>query len=197
MAREVRVAILGDARDFSRAVDSANRDASRLDGAFGRVAGGAGRMAGAVALGAAGVAVAGGAMAISFIQAAEESQQVTRQTDAVLRSMGATAWTTADQVARLSTQLSNQTGIDDELIQSGQNVLLTFGEVQNRVGEGNDIFDRATRAALDMSLAQRQAAIEMWGLERVMGDWRDFLGLPEPYTEWGTDRAPYFGETAA
>ena len=153
MAREVRVAILGDARDFSRAVDSANRDAGRLDGAFGRVAGGAGRMAGAVALGAAGVAVAGGAMAISFIQAAEESQQVTRQTDAVLRSMGATAWTTADQVARLSTTLSNQTGIDDELIQSGQNVLLTFGEVQNRVGEGNDIFDRATRAALDMSTA--------------------------------------------
>lgn len=151
--REVRIAILGDARDFSRAVDTADRDASRLDGALGRVGGTAGRIASSAAIGVGALAVAGGAAAISFIQAAEESQQVTRQTDAVLQSMGATAWTTADQVARLSTELSNRTGIDDELIQSGQNVLLTFGEVQNRVGEGRDIFDRATAAALDMSTA--------------------------------------------
>lgn len=151
--REVRVAILGDARDFSRAVDSADRDASRLDGAFGRITSGAGRMAQNIALGAGAAVVAGGALAMSFVRAAEESAQVTRQTEAVLQSMGATAWTTADAVAALSTRLSNQTGIDDELIQSGQNVLLTFGEVQNRIGEGNDIFDRATQAALDMSVA--------------------------------------------
>jgi hypothetical protein len=102
---------------------------------------------------AAGMAVAGGAMAIGFVRAAEEAQQVTRQTSAVLESMGATSWITAGQVEALSTALSNRTGIDDELIQSGQNVLLTFGQVQNRVGEGNNIFDRATEAALNMSAA--------------------------------------------
>lgn len=153
MAREVRVAILGDARDFGRAVDSADRDARRLDGAFGRIGSGIGSLASSAAFGVGALAVAGGAAAISFIQAAEESQQVTRQTDAVIRSMGAGAWTTADAVAALSTQLSNQTGIDDELIQSGQNVLLTFGQVQNRIGEGQNIFDRATEAALNMSVA--------------------------------------------
>ena len=34
MAREVRVAILGDARDFSRAVRQVQDDAGRLDGTF-------------------------------------------------------------------------------------------------------------------------------------------------------------------
>lgn len=153
MSREVRVAILGDSRDFGRAVDAAERDSRRLDGAFGRVGSGIGSMASTAALGVGALAVAGGAAAISFIQAAEESQAVTRQTDAVIRSMGASSWATADAVAELSSRLSNQTGIDDELIQSGQNVLLTFGEVQNRIGEGNNIFDRATAAALDMSVA--------------------------------------------
>lgn len=115
-----------------------------------------GRFAGMAAVGLAGVGVAAVGMGISFAKAAEESQQVTRQTDAVLKSMGATAWTTAGQVADLSEKLSLQTGIDDELIQSGQNVLLTFGNVQNKVGQGNAIFDRATTAALDMSVALGQ-----------------------------------------
>lgn len=157
MARDVRVNILGDSRDFSRAVGTAERDARGLESTFSSVSSGFGRMAGGIALGAAGLAVgvgvAGVALATTFIQAAEESQQVTRQTQAVLESMGATAWTSAQQVSELSTALSNQTGIDDELIQSGQNVLLTFGQVQNRVGEGRNIFDRATEAALNMSVA--------------------------------------------
>lgn len=153
MARDVRVAILGDSRDFQRAVRGAQSETGRLEGAFDRVGRGASRMGLAIAAGAAAGIYGLTRMTIGFIQAAEESQQVSRQTEAVLASMGATSWTTADAVADLSEKLSLQSGIDDELIQSGQNVLLTFGQVQNRIGRGRNIFDRATAAALDMSVA--------------------------------------------
>ena len=44
-----------------------------------------------------------------------------------------------------------KSGIDDEAIKSGENLLLTFKNVHNEVGKGNDVFDQATTAALDMS----------------------------------------------
>ena len=40
-----------------------------------------------------------------------------------------------------------------KLIQSGANVLLTFTNIRNEVGRGNDIFNQATGLALDMSVA--------------------------------------------
>ena len=106
----------------------------------------------------AGIAFAGlGAGAVvlgkGFVDAATESLKVTKQTEAVLKSMGDVAGVSAEQVADLAEKLSMQSGVDDELIQSGQNVLLTFGKVQNKIGKGNKIFDRATEAALNMSVA--------------------------------------------
>lgn len=44
-------------------------------------------------------------------------------------------------------------GIDDELIQKGENLLLTFKNVRNEVGAGNAVFDMATEAALNLSVA--------------------------------------------
>jgi hypothetical protein len=107
----------------------------------------------AVALGVGALAVGGVALGKQLYDAAIESQKVTKQTEAVIKSMGNASNISADQVAKLSTKLSNKTAIDDELIQSGANVLLTFGKVRNEVGKGNDIFTRATSAALDMSVA--------------------------------------------
>lgn len=153
MAREVRVAILGDSRDFSRAVSSANHDAGRLDRAFSGIGSSAARMGRTVAIGLGAIAVGGIAVGKSLIDAATESQKVTAQTEAVLKSMGTAAGVTSKQVADLSTKLSMQSGIDDELIQSGSNLLLTFGKIRNGVGKSNQIFDRATAAALDMSVA--------------------------------------------
>jgi hypothetical protein len=95
-------------------------------------------------------------MAVKFVKAAEESRAIGRQTEAVITSMGNASNITAAEVANLAEKLSKKAGIDDELIQSGQNVLLTFAAVRNEVGEGNQIFDRATTAALDMSVALGQ-----------------------------------------
>jgi hypothetical protein len=97
--------------------------------------------------------VAGGAAAIiggKFAQAAYESQKVMKQTEAIIAATGGAAGMTANQVADLSEKFSLQTGIDDELIQTSLNLLLTFKKIRNEVGEGNDIFNRAGQAALDL-----------------------------------------------
>lgn len=91
----------------------------------------------------------------SFAQA-QESEKVGRQTEAVLKSTGSAAGVTAGQVSKLATSLSGVAGVDDEVIKSGENVLLTFTNVRNSVGKGNDIFNQATTAATDLSAALGQ-----------------------------------------
>lgn len=84
---------------------------------------------------------------------AREAIKVGQLTDAVIKSTGASAGVTAGHVGDLANKLSSLAGVDDELIQAGENVLLTFTNVKNEVGAGNDIFDQATGIALDMSRA--------------------------------------------
>lgn len=83
----------------------------------------------------------------------KESQQVMAQTNAVLKSTQGIANVTAQDVQNLAGSLSDLSGIDDELIQKGENLLLTFKNVRNELGAGNDIFDRATKSAIDLSVA--------------------------------------------
>jgi phage-related protein len=85
-----------------------------------------------------------------------ESIRVGKLTAAVLKSTGGAAKVTATQVGDLATSLSNLSGIDDEVIQQGENVLLTFTNIRNGVGRGNDVFNQATTAALDLSVAMGQ-----------------------------------------
>lgn len=82
-----------------------------------------------------------------------EQQKVAAQTGAVLKSTGGIANVTAKQMNSLSTALMKKSGVDDEAIQSGQNLLLTFTKIRNETGKGNDIFDQATVATLDLSVA--------------------------------------------
>lgn len=108
---------------------------------------------------AGGVLAAG--MAASFakdflgasISGARESQAIANQTAQAIKTTGAAAGVTADQVGELSASLSKKTAIDDELIQSGANLLLTFTNIKNAAGEGNDVFDQTVAIANDMSVA--------------------------------------------
>jgi hypothetical protein len=88
-----------------------------------------------------------------FLTEATEAQKTGKLTAAALKSTGGAAHVTAQQVADLAQALSAKAGVDDELIQSGANVLLTFTKVRNEAGKGNKIFDAATSTALDMSSA--------------------------------------------
>lgn len=89
----------------------------------------------------------------SFVQDARESARISRITANAIRATGGAAKISAGQVGDLATAISNKTGVDDEAIQSGANLLLTFKKVRNEVGQGNRVFDRATQAATDLAAA--------------------------------------------
>ncbi len=126
-------------RTFGARLGSAGRAAAK----FGKVA----------AIGIGGAAVAIGAGLTDALGEAREAARIGRLTDQVIKTTGGAAHVTAGHVASLAENLSNLTGIDDETVQAGENLLLTFTNVRNEVGEGNNVFDRATSAALDMATA--------------------------------------------
>lgn len=84
---------------------------------------------------------------------ARESQKVGALTEQIIKSTGGAAKVSAGQVGDLASAISRKAGVDDEAIQSGANLLLTFKNVKNEVGSGNKVFDRATQAAVDLSAA--------------------------------------------
>jgi hypothetical protein len=84
---------------------------------------------------------------------AREAEKQDALTAAAIKSTGGAANVTAAQIADLANTMSLKIGVDDEAIQSGENLLLTFRNIRNEVGAGNDIFNQATVAATDMSAA--------------------------------------------
>jgi hypothetical protein len=165
VARKVEIEIVGDSRSLERAFSRVGREGSKLErglrgiGKASAIAIGVGAGAGLVGLGLAAKASLG-----EFIQA----QKVVAQTNAVIESTGGAANVTAKHVDRLSNSLLRKTGIDDEVIQSGENMLLTFRGVRNEIGRSNDIFDQATKIGLDMSTALAGAGFEGGNLKTTM-----------------------------
>jgi phage-related protein len=92
----------------------------------------------------------------SAIDQARESAKVTALTQQVIKSTGGAAGISAGAVADYAGKLSMLTGVDDEVIQRGQNLLLTFTNIRNEQGKGNDIFNQATGIMTDMSVALGQ-----------------------------------------
>jgi hypothetical protein len=109
-------------------------------------------------------AVAGLAITAAFaavgrsVADAAESQKVFAQTEAVLKSMGTTANGTATDLANMASSLQKTTAFSDEAILAGTNLLLTFKNIQNQAGEGNDIFDQTAQAMLDVARAMGTSA---------------------------------------
>lgn len=99
----------------------------------------------AIAAGAAGLLATQVALGLDSLIKLEEA---TAQTEAVIKSTGGAAGVTAEQVRKLSEKYEalNAT-VGDEVIQSGQNLLLTYTAITK---EG---FEPALQAALDLSTA--------------------------------------------
>lgn len=98
-----------------------------------------------------GVALVG--FAASAVKAFTDAQVVMAQTEAVIKSTGMAAGVTAEQVGELAARWQDLTGIEDEAVQSAENILLTFPLIRNELGANNDIFNQATAAALDLATA--------------------------------------------
>lgn len=146
-------------RTFDKVGDSAEKAGKKGSGFGTMIKGAMGIAAGAIA--AAGI----GDFFKDSIAEARESQKVGALTAQVLKSTGGAAKISAAQVGDLATAISNKSGIDDEAIQSGANLLLTFKNIRNEAGKGNDIFSQTTQIMTDVSAAMGQepkaAAIQL------------------------------------
>ena len=87
------------------------------------------------------------------IAEAREAQVTTARTQSVIKSMGLGSIVTANQIGKLAMSISNKTAVDDEAIQSGQNLLLTFGNVAKSAGQANGVFSQTSQLMVDMSAA--------------------------------------------
>jgi len=145
VARKIEVQIVGDASSLNRALKSSQSSLgswAKSGAAFGVglevVRGGMRLLGDAIGTG---------------INEWQESAKVAAQTAAVLKSTGGAAKVTAKDVSSLAESLMHLSGVDDEAIASGENMLLTFRNIHNEVGKGNDIFNQASLAVLDMTTA--------------------------------------------
>jgi len=118
--------------------------------------------------------VAAGAFAVSSVTAffgeaieeAKESAKVSALTANIIKGTGQAAGISAEQVGDLAGEISAYAGIDDEAVQAGENLLLSFTNIKNAAGEGNDIFNQTTKAAVDMSVAM---GTEVTGASKILG----------------------------
>ena len=141
---------------FSGLSSSAKREGGSSGKAFGSAFGGG--LKGALGVAGAAFAVikgftAGADFIKSSIDEGREAQKVGAVSAQIIKATGGAAKVSEKQLGALTTAISNKTGVDDEAIQSGANLLLTFKNVRNEVGKGGAVFDRATAAAADLSAA--------------------------------------------
>src|SRR6266542_1161263 len=146
------VRLLLDDTQFKRGLAEAKGETQAASTTMGKF-GGAAKAAFAV----------GGIAAIAFgvagVKALEGFQQAQAQTEAVLKSTGGAANVTAAQVEAYARQLGATTGVQDDAIQGAENMILTFRNIRNEAGAGNDIFNQTTKAVLDMATAMNGGAI--------------------------------------
>lgn len=157
------VSVAPSAKGFGSKLDSEiGGDIKSSGSRSGKIFGTALKVGALAALG--GAAIVGKFLGDSLDEA-REAQKVGALTESTIKATGGAAKVTAKQVEELAGAISRKTGIDDETIQSGENMLLTFKNIRNEAGKGNDIFDQATETLIDMSSAMgtepRQAAIQL------------------------------------
>lgn len=146
----LRAVLVADTSQYGAGLSKAERRAQGFERKSTKSFGKAG--AAAKAMGKTGGVALGVGLAVGVkksVDAFREQQKVSRQTDAALKSTGRAAGMSKKNIEDLATALSKKTGIDDEAIQSTENLLLTF----TKIGKKSGVFKEATGLALDMSTA--------------------------------------------
>lgn len=147
-AGEAYIPVRADMSDFGKQVDQGTKKAGGRINSFAKKAG--------LALGGAFVASQVKDYFGTAIAGAREAIAIDKQTAAVIKSTGSAAGVTADHIEDLAGRLQKTQTINDEVTQSGANLLLTFTNIRNEVGKGNDVFDQTVELANDMSVALGQ-----------------------------------------
>lgn len=146
--RKLAIVLTGEDRSASKTLRGVSDE---VDTTSGKLASLGSKISPAITAAAASVVAGVGFALKGAFDAAVESQKIARETERVITTTGAAAWTSTTQISGLADSLSNLTGVDDELVQSTANLLLTFTNVRNEVGAGNDVFDQAVGYALDLA----------------------------------------------
>ena len=148
MAKPAKIVILGDASDAARAFktirDEAGRTSSKLDSVASQMGSAGSTLTRGVTL-----PILGAGLATIKLAATQEKAEA--KLSSAFDSMGASAWTSVDALEAQAAAFQASTTHGDEAILAAQSVLLTFGNVQDQVGAGNDVFTQATGSILDMS----------------------------------------------
>lgn len=136
----VIVSILAETSKFKKELDGAGNATGGFTSGMKGLA-----VAGAAAFAAVGVAA--GAWAISSFKAVAEVERLNAQTAAAIKSTGAAAGRSVEQLNSTADAIERLTGIEAESVANAQNMLLTFTQIKG------DNFDAATKAATDLSVA--------------------------------------------
>lgn len=141
--RKFMIEILGSAKGAQNAF----KDAGLAGSKFGK---GISTIGKSMAIGLGGVAAGAAVIGKKSLDAAVEAQKVQKQVEQIIKRTGGAAGISAKQVDKLAESMMYKTGIDDEAIKTSMSYLLTAKGVRNEQGKGNQIFDRASMAALDL-----------------------------------------------
>ena len=104
-------------------------------------------------------AVALGGVVAAGVKSLGDLQRSQAQTAAVIKSTGGKAKVSADQVRALAEAQEDLTTVDDKVIQDGENLLLTFTNI------GNKVFPEATRAMTNLGVAMAGGNVEQVDLK--------------------------------
>lgn len=144
--RKLVVEIVGDASSLQRTFRAATGEVQRFSIGIGSL------VKATLVIGAVQKAIQGLSATVHLgIEEFQDNAKVAAQTAAAIKSTGGIAGVTAKHVDALGLSLSNLSGIDDEVVRAGENVLLSFRNIRNQAGKGNDVFDRATKAVVNFA----------------------------------------------
>lgn len=149
-ARRVEIVIGGDASGATRAFGSAAASARRFEASVKRTSGLTTAAFTAMKVGAAALGVGIAAAAIKGTKELLAEEKAAAAIANTLRSTGNAAGTTAKHLTDMAGALQAQTGLQDDVIMSAQNLLLTFTKISN--SNPDKMFDKAVQATADLSV---------------------------------------------
>jgi phage-related protein len=147
------------AKVSAEGVDQAKSQISGMGEATERASGGLkGMLSNALSMAAGFAIFTAGAAAVGFltdqitstIKAGMDQQAILKQTETVIKSTGDASGMSAKQIGAYADKMADLTPISDDLIQSSENILLTFTNI------GKNVFPQAESSILDVSTAMHE-----------------------------------------
>ena len=158
-SRDLKFRYLGDAKSLQKASGKAEKSLGGVDQKSRKTGKGLGLLktgVGKLGLALGGAALIGGAA--KAIARAEEMSSAYAATEAIILATGGAANLTGGDIKGMAVEMSLATGVDKALILEGQNLLLTFKNIKDEAGEGNDVFSRTQDVMLDLAAVMKTDA---------------------------------------